>query len=91
MHNKKSSIKIYIDFDKPYYYPGEKFYASILLDVIETTECDKMQIITKGKEIVKAIQKTYIDSFNDYLESETNSDESSEDEERQYKRRKYTR
>ena len=80
MHNNKPSIKIYIDFDKPYYYPGEKFYASILLDVIDTSECDKMQIIAKGKEIVKAVQKTYIDSFNDYVDTETNSNESSEDE-----------
>ena len=88
MHNNKSSIKIYIDFDKPYYYPGEKFYASILLDVIDTSECDKMQIIAKGKEIVKAVQKTYIDSFNDYIDTETNSNESSEDEERKYKRKK---
>jgi len=88
MHNNKPSIKIYIDFDKPYYYPGEKFYASILLDVIDTSECDKMQIIAKGKEIVKAVQKTYIDSFNDYVDTETNSNESSEDEERKYKRKK---
>jgi hypothetical protein len=88
MHTNKSPIKIYIDFDKPYYFPGEKFYASILLDVIETSECDKMQIIVKGKEIVKAVQKTYIDSFNDYSDTETNSNESSEDDERQYKRKK---
>ena len=88
MHNNDSSIKIYIDIAKPYYYPGENFCASILLDVVDNTECDKMQIIAKGKELVKAVQKEYIDSLNDYSESETNSDESSEDESRQYKRKK---
>ena len=88
MHNNDSPIKIYIDIARPYYYPGENFCASILLDVIDNTECDKMQIIAKGKESVKAIQKEYIDSLNDYSESETNSDESSEDEARQYKRKK---
>ena len=88
MNNNDSSIKIYIDIAKPYYFPGENFCASILLDVIDNTECDKMQIIAKGKEIVKAVQKEYIDSLNNYSESEAYSDETSEDETRQYKRKK---
>ena len=85
-----STIKIYIHPSKPYYYPGENFAASILLDVLDTTNCDKMQIIAKGKEIVKAIQKTYIDSYiESESDSETNSNES--DEENQHKKKKSNR
>ena len=36
--------------------------------MIDSTESDKIQIIEKGKELVKAIQKEYIDSLNDYSE-----------------------
>ena len=81
-----SSIKIYINPSKPYYYPGEHYAASILLDVIDTTKCDKMQIIAKGKVIVKAIQKTSLDS---YYESETSSNVS--DDDNQIKNRKSKR
>ena len=79
--NNDSTIKIYISPSKPYYYPGESIAATILLDVLETTNCNKMQIIAKGKEIVRAFQKTYIET---YYESDsntnTNSNETEEDE-----------
>ena len=78
--NNDSNIKIYISPSKPYYYPGENLAATILLDVLETTECDKMQIIAKGKEIVRAYQKTYIDTFQ-----ESESEENNTDDERPYK------
>ena len=75
--NNGSSVKIYINPSKPYYYPGENFVASILLDVLEKTNCDKMQIIAKGKAIINAVQKTYIDSYFDSdSEAESNSNES---------------
>ena len=80
-----STIKIYIDSSKPYYYPGENFAGSILLDVLEETNCDKMQIIAKGKEIVEAIQKTPLDS---YIDSEDNDYSSESDDERQNNKRK---
>lgn len=51
--------------------------ANILLDVLDTTNCDKMRIIAKGKELVKAIQKTFIDSYEN-LELEEYSNESEE-------------
>ena len=73
--NDDSTIKIYINFSKAYYHPGEKFEATILLDILDKTNCDKMEIIAKGKGIVKAIQKTYIDSYTD---SELEEDYSSE-------------
>ena len=82
--NNDSSIRIYINSSKPYYYPGEELGASVLLDVLETTYCNKMQIIAKGKQIVQAIQKTSIDSYMD--SSETDSNES--DEEVNYKKSK---
>ena len=70
-----STIKMYINVSKAYYHPGEKFQATILLDVLDTTNCTKMEIVAKGKGIVKAIQKTYIDS---YADSELEEDYSSE-------------
>ena len=88
MNNNDLTIKIYIDFSKPYYYPGEQFAGTILLDVFDTTNCDRMQIIAKGKKLVKAIQKTYIDSYMD-SDYETSSNESSEEEDsNQYRKKK---
>jgi len=55
MNNNDITIKIYIDFSKPYYYPGEQFAGTILLDVFDTTNCDRMQIIAKGKKFKKHI------------------------------------
>ena len=60
-----SMVNIYINFSKAYYYPGENFQATILLDVLDTIKCDKMEIVAKGKEIVNAIQKTFIESYTD--------------------------
>ena len=51
-----SQVKIYIDSSRPYYYPGEQFLGSVLLDVLETVSCSKMLIIAKGKQIIKASQ-----------------------------------
>ena len=75
--NNVKPIKIYIDSSKPYYYPGENLAASILLDVFERTECNKMQIIAKGKNIVQALQKNEIQSLID--EDEIGLDEMSND------------
>ena len=55
--DKNSPANIYINSAKPFYYPGEQFLASILLDVLETINCNKMIIIAKGKQIVEATQK----------------------------------
>ena len=75
--DKNSSVNIYIDSAKPFYYPGEQFLASILLDVLETINCNKMIIIAKGKQIVDATQKR---SFNETEENVDNSDSDDEDE-----------
>jgi hypothetical protein len=75
--DKNSPINIYIDSAKPFYYPGEQFLASILLEVLETINCNKMIIIAKGKQIVDATQKR---SFNETEENVDNSDSDDEDE-----------
>ena len=80
--NNGSSIKIYIHSSKPYYYPGEQLAASILLDVLEKTNTNKMQIIVKGKEIVDAIQKRYIESYDDNGEDNNQSESEEEKESR---------
>ena len=80
--NNNSPIKIYIHSSKPYYYPGEQLAASILLDVLEKTNTNKMQIIVKGKEIVDAIQKRYIESYDDNGEDNNQSESEEEKESR---------
>ena len=59
--NRNTQIRIYIYTTKPYYYPGEKLTASILLDVFDKVKCDKLQVIAKGKIMIKAIH-TSLDS-----------------------------
>ena len=62
--NNNTQIKIYIDSSKPYYYPGEQILASILLDVLEEVNCNKMLIVAKGKQIIKASQLKMIQTEN---------------------------
>ncbi len=45
----KSNINIYIDSSKKFYFPGDQFLATILLDVLEKTNCNKMLIVAKRK------------------------------------------
>ena len=56
--NRNTQIRIYIYTTKPYYYPGEKLTASILLDVFDKVKCDKMQVIAKGKIMIKAMHSS---------------------------------
>ena len=70
--DKNSPANIYIDSAKSFYYPGEQFLASILLDVLETINCNKMIIIAKGKQIVEATQKR---SFKENLDNYDSDDE----------------
>ena len=58
--NKFDKIRIYINTSKPYYYPGEKLPASILIDVFDKVKCDKMQVIAKGKIMIKDINNLLI-------------------------------
>ena len=71
---KNTEVKIYINSSKAYYYPGEQFLASILLDVQQTVNTEKMTIIAKGKQIVKATHKKIV------YETDENVDDSEEEE-----------
>jgi hypothetical protein len=74
-----SQIKIYIDLSKSYYYPGETLSGSVYLDVLEEVNCNKMLLVAKGKQIIKASQNLSIDSGNSTSEEEENSENVSKD------------
>ena len=80
MNNNNSKVKIYFDSSKSYFNPGETFSASIKLDVLEEVNSNKILIIAKGKQIIKAIQNRllhaddYSDDDYDYEEEESESD-----------------
>ena len=75
---ENQQVHIYIDSAKAYYYPGEQFLASILLDVSDTINSNKMIIIAKGKQIIKATQKKV---FEDTEENMEDYEEDDDDEE----------
>ena len=77
-------IKIYIDSSKPYYYPGEQILASILLDVLEEVNCNKMLIVVKGKQIIKASQLKMIQTEN--IDNDEEEEEFENDNEDNIKR-----
>ena len=72
MENPK--VKIYLDTPKPYYYPGEQYLASILMEVLDTINCNKMTIIAKGKKIIKVAQKR-MPEFEEFDESDMEEEE----------------
>ena len=80
MNNNNSKVKIYIDSSKSYFNPGETFSASIKLEVLEEVNTNKILIIAKGKQIIKAIQNRllHVDDYSDddynYEEEESESD-----------------
>ena len=81
--NKKPKISIYINALKPYYYPGEKFFATILLDVLDKVNCNKMVIIAKGKQIIKASQRNKFENEEQNqqkYDSSSSSGDSSDDD-----------
>ena len=74
-------ISLYINVAKPYYYPGEKFAATILIDVREKVNCNKITIISKGKQIIKASQvnKFTNEDKKQVVESSSSSSSDSDD------------
>ena len=81
MNNNNSKVKIYFDSPKSYFNPGETFSASIKLDVLEQVNSNKILIIAKGKQIIKATQNRLLitddysdDDYFDYEEGESESD-----------------
>ena len=78
---ENSKVKIFIDSPKPFYYPGEQLLASVYLDVLETVNCNKMQIKAKGKEIIKATKNYSPMEIEEYEESESEEDQNNSNEE----------
>ena len=74
-------ISLYINVAKPYYYPGDKFAATILIDVREKVNCNKITIISKGKQIIKASQvnKFTNEDKKQVVESSSSSSSDSDD------------
>ena len=77
-------ISVYINVAKPYYYPGDKFAGTILIDVREKVNCNKITIISKGKQIINASQvnKFTNEDKKQVFESSSSSSSDSENEKR---------
>ena len=73
-----SRIKLYIDIEKPYYYPGEIVSVSILIHVKEKINCNKMIIIAKGKQFINALASNNFQN-DEEIPSYTSSSSSSSD------------
>ena len=76
---QNSQVKLYIDLAKPFYYPGEQFLASILLDVLDKINCNKMIIIAKGKQIIKASQTKIFNETEENANLESDEEDEKED------------
>ena len=80
--NKKPIINIYINAAKAFYFPGEKYSATILLDILDKINCNKMKIIAKGKQIINAQQRNKYENEEQgqkRYESSSSSGDSSSD------------
>ena len=78
INNQK--ISLYINASKSYYYPGETFSATILLDVQDKINSNKMTIIAKGKQIIKASQINKFPNEEKQQQYESSSSSSSDEE-----------
>ena len=77
---KNQKISLYINASKSYYYPGETFSATILLDVQDKINSNKMTIIAKGKQIIKASQINKFPNEEKQQQYESSSSSSSDEE-----------
>ena len=73
-----SKIKLYINIEKPFYYPGEIVDFSILIHVKEKINCNKMIVIPKGKQFINALDKKNFQK-DEEIPSYTSSSSSSSD------------
>ena len=85
---KGPKINVYINTSKPFYYPGDKFSATILIDVQEKVNCNKMTVIAKGKEIITASQANKFENEDkpQQYESSSSSSSGSDDDNPKYRR-----
>ena len=77
---KNPKINVYINAAKSYYYPGQTFSATILLDVQDNINCNKMTIIAKGKQLIKGSQTNKFTNEEKQKQYESSSSSSSSDE-----------
>ena len=83
---KVPKINVYINASKPFYYPGDKFSATILIDVQEKANCNKMTIIAKGKQIIKASQvNKFLNEDKPQLVEESSSSSSDSEDNSKYR------
>ena len=83
---KVPKINVYINASKPFYYPGEKFSATILIDAQEKANCNKMTIIAKGKQIIKASQvNKFLNEDKPQQVEESSSSSSDSDDNSRYR------
>ena len=82
---KVPKINVYINASKPFYYPGETFSATILIDAQEKANCNKMIIIAKGKQIIKASQVNKFLNEDKPQQVEESSSSSDSDDDSKYR------
>ena len=83
---KVPKINVYINASKPFYYPGDKFSATILIDVQEKANCNKMIIIAKGKQLINAQQANkFLNEEKPQQVEESSSSSSDSDDDAKYR------
>ena len=81
-----SKVNVYINAKKPYYYPGDKFEANILLEVKDKVNCNKMIVIAKGTQIIKASQTNKFANEEKPQQYESSSSSGSDDDNERFRR-----
>ena len=79
---EENDLKIYLDIQKPYYYPGEQILGSLLIEFFNSLNCSQILIISKGKEYIKINRKNmthevedFEDSYDEEITEENNEEE----------------
>ena len=62
-----SQIKVFFDIQKPFYYPGEQILGSILIEFLDSINCNQISIISKGKQYIKINKKNISCEIEDDL------------------------
>ena len=72
--------KIYLDIQKPYYYPGEQILGSFLIEFLSSMNCNQILVISKGKQYIKINRKNISHEVEDSEDSidEENSDDNNQ-------------
>ena len=85
---EENDLKIYLDIQKPYYYPGEQILGSILIEFFNSINCSKILIISKGKQYVKINRKNISheeEDFGDSMDEEDSEENEDDNKKAEYK------